>query len=962
MRTKLLSLALFFCSFVAVAQNGSIRGIVKDSKSKDALIGATVLIEGTKIGVVTDVEGNFSITNVPAGNHKVVLSYVSYKSKEIPNVRVESGNTTTIDTELDEEGTALQEVVVKGNRATNTEVAVITEIKQLKPIAVGISSQQIQKSQDRDAAAAIRRVPGVSIVDNRFVMIRGLGSRYNSVLINDIITPSTEVDTRAFSFDLVPSNILDRMIVYKSGSAELPGDFAGGVIKIYTKRRPDQNFTDAGLTIGYRPGTTLSQAQTHTRSGANWLGLWGKDQQISSSFPASSGTFNRLNAAQRASYARLLPNSWGVKQITVAPDLRLAVNMGRRFDIGDMRVSNLTSVNYSNTNQSADIDFKIYQNGLTANDVYEKYNDASYNKQTRIGVLHNWSLRVNPLFNLEWKTLYNQLSSTETVVRDGQRVVDGFDALSYSERFENRSILTTQLAGDHTLSDVTKINWIAAYGYTGRWEPDWKRVRYQRISTEEGSENQGTYSIAMPTDPNPVDVGRFYSKLGEHSYTFSANGEHSFGNPSDREPNKVRFGVYGENKNRDYSARFYGYHAVGNASAILVKDINSVFDPANLTGQEGGLTMKDGTKDIDSYRGSNTYLAAYATGDLHLGSRANLTVGFRGELNNQGLEVTIVNQNQKLVNNNIFSPLPLLNFTYRLNEKQNLRFAYSSTVNRPEFRELAPFSYFDFNLLADIRGNAALKTATIQNIDAKWELYPSQNELVSVTAFYKYFKNPIETFLIPTGSGLSYTFINAQSAKNYGVEVEIRKGFSETATPFLQDLTLVANGSWISSTIDLGERVIAPDMSGTTQSYDLTGLTDRKRALANQSPYLINGGVYYANERSGWQANLLYNVFGQRIFAVGNLDNPTVYEMPRHVIDLNISKQFSKNLELRLGIQDLLNQPTRFSQDFNGDGKIGKDVTSRNAGADQDVRKFRRGSYFTLTAAYIFGKRRTLIP
>lgn len=274
MKKALLTFLLISTSLLVFAQKGLIRGSVKDSKTKEALIGCTVQINGTQLGAVTDLEGNFIIQNVPTGTHQVVVSYVSYQTKVIPGVRVESGNTTTIDTELQEEGKNLQEVVVRATKQTNTEVAVITEIKQLKPIAVGISAQQIVKSQDRDAAAAIRRVPGVSIVDNRFVMVRGLGSRYNSVMINDVITPSTEVDTRSFSFDLVPSNIIDRMIVYKSGSAELPGDFAGGAIKIYTKRRPDQNFVDVGLTVGYRPNTTLQNVQTQTRSGMNWLGLW----------------------------------------------------------------------------------------------------------------------------------------------------------------------------------------------------------------------------------------------------------------------------------------------------------------------------------------------------------------------------------------------------------------------------------------------------------------------------------------------------------------------------------------------------------------------------------------------------------------------------------------------------------------------------------------------------------------
>ncbi len=962
-RKTLLTLSLSALSALSTfAQTGTLRGTIKDLKSKEAIIGATVRVDGTQLGASTDVEGNFTVGNVPAGTHVVIVSYISYQTKTIRGVRIESGNTTQIETELAEEGKALQEVIVTGSRATNTEVAVITEIKQLKPIAVGISAAQIQKSQDRDAAAAIRRVPGVSIVDNRFVLVRGLGSRYNSVLINDLITPSTEVDTRSFSFDLVPSNILDRIIIYKSGSAELPGDFAGGVIKIYTKKRPPRNFTDVGLTMGYRPNTTGQSVQTQTRSGANWLGLWGKDQQLPTSFPGSAREFNNLSPLQRAAFGKLLPNSWGLKQVTVSPDVRLAVNLGRRFDVGDVLVSNLTSLNYANTNQATNVDLRLYQNGITANDLFEKYTDANYARSTRLGLLHNWSARFSPVFNLEWKTLFNQLSTTETVVRDGQRVEEGYDVRSYSERFENRSILTTQLAGEHTLSELTKLNWIAGFGYTGRWEPDWKRVRYQRVTGLSGTDGKLVdYQIAAPNDPNPIDVGRFYSRLGERVGSLALNGEHTFGTPTNREPNKIRFGAYAERKDRDYSARFYGYQTLGDASAVTRQSINSAFDVKNVTGQEGGWAIKDGTKDLDSYKAASTYLAGYVSGDVYIGPKTNLTLGFRGEYNDQGLKANIVGQTKQLVSNKVFSPLPSLNLTYKLNERQNLRLAYSATINRPEFRELAPFSYFDFNLLGDVRGNTELKTANIQNLDAKYEFYPAPNEVISVTGFYKYFKNPIETFLLPQPNGLAYTFINADHAQNYGVEIEVRKGFQNAGSTFLKNLSLVANVSLIKSSINLGQKVKAPDLSGAIQDYDLTGITDTKRPLQNQSPYLVNVGLYYAAPKSGWQGNILYNVFGQRIFAVGNLQNPTIYEMPRHVIDLNLTKQFGRKMELRLGIQDLLNQYVRFAQDFNRDGKIGKDVTSQMATADQDYRKFKRGSYVTLTAVYTFG-RQTLIP
>jgi len=940
----------------AFSQTGILRGTIRDGKTNEAIIGATVQVMGlaTTMGGSTDINGQFELSKVPAGTHTIQISYVSYTTKSIPNVRVESGNATVLETDLVEDNKTLQEVVVKAGRTTNTEIAVVTEIKQIKAMAVGVSAQQIQKAQDRDAAAAIRRVPGVSIQDNRFVLVRGMGPRYNSVLVNDVIAPSTEVDTRSFSFDLVPSNIIDRMIVYKTGLAELPADFGGGVIKIYTKRRPDQDFLDIGFTLGYRGNTTGQTVQSQQRGGLNWLGLWSADQQLPSSFPENSGTFNNLSPLQRASYARLLPNNWGLEQTTAAPDIRFALNTGRRFDIGNVRLSNITAINYAMTHQFANAELKLYDESPVANATSQQYNDATYSRGTRLGVMHNWTARISPLFNLEWKTLFNQLSTTETVVREGQNFANDIDVRAYSQRFENRSILTTQLAGEHTVNELTKINWIGSFGYTGRWEPDWRRARYIRVI---GSNNP--FAIATPNDPTPNEVGRFFSRLNEFNYSGIANVEHTFGNPTDREPNRIKAGVYYEQKNRDFAARFYGYNSVGeNSLTARTQEIGSVFTTDNVNGSNG-LTLRDGTRALDSYRGLNSYYAGYVSGDVYLGNNLNLTLGFRGEYNDQSLRSTINAVDTRLVSNRIFSPLPSANLTYKVSDQANFRLAYSATINRPEFREIAPFEYYDFNLLANVRGNTTLTTATIQNVDAKWEFYPTPGELISVTGFYKHFRNPIESLLLLQPNVLSYTFMNAQSAQNYGVEVEVRKGFVNSPSEFLKNLTVVGNLSLIRSRVNVGDVITAPDLGGEIQQY--RGLTAAERPLTGQSPYLINFGAYYAAPKSGWTGNLLYNVFGQRVFAVGNVINPTIYEMPRHVIDLNLTKTFNNRIELRLGIQDILNQPVRLAQDFNGDGGIGADVTSGTANADQNTRQFRRGSYYTLSAIYTFG-RRVVVP
>ena len=962
MKHIILICSFFFLSLNAFSQTGTLRGIIRDGKTNEAVIGATVQVMGlaTPMGGSTDVNGQFELGKVPAGLHIIQISYVSYVTRSILNVRIESGNATVLETDLVEDNKTLQEVVVKAGRTTNTEIAVVTEIKQIKAMAVGVSAQQIQKAQDRDAAAAIRRVPGVSIVDNRFVLIRGLGARYNSVLINDVIAPSTEIDTRSFSFDLVPSNILDRMIVYKSGLAELPGDFAGGVVKIYTKRRPEQNYLDVGLTIGYREGTTGRSVQTHERGGLNLLGLWDRTQQLPTSFPTSAAEFNNQTPVRRASFARLLPNNWALQQITAAPDVRLAINTGRRFDAGDVKLSNITSFNYSVANQFANVDLRLYENGTTANDIQQQYNDANFTRSTRVGLLHNWTARFSPNFSLEWKTQFNQLGNTQTIGRTGQFVIDGQEVQSFSQRFENRSILTSQVLGEHTLNELTKVNWIASYGYSGRWEPDWRRARYIRTLGSTGPDGQPEpFGAVLPFQPDPINAGRFYSRLNEHTGSLIGNFERILGTPTDREPSRLKAGFYTERRQRDFNARFYGYEGVGAVRNVATLPVGQLFAPENVVGREGSLTIEDGTLGIDSYTGNSTYLAGYISGDFYFGPRANLTVGFRGESFNQTLRSAPRQTIETLVDRTLFSPLPSVNFTYKLTDKHNLRVAYSATVNRPELRELAPFRYYDFERQSDVRGNPALLTATIQNVDLKYEYYPTPGEVFSVSGFYKQFKNPIEIFQLPISGNLAYTYFNAPSARNFGVEIEFRKSFAESSSLFLKNIQLVGNASIIDSRVRTDDVVLIPDLSGTLQPFGNT--TNRNRPLTSQSPYLINFGAYYANPTSGWQANVLYNVAGPRIFIVGNLDAPTTYEMPRHVVDLNVARTFASRYEIRLGIQDIFNAPFRFAQDFNENGRIDADVTSRTANADQNYLRFRRGQYITLTGVYTFG-RRIIVP
>lgn len=946
-------LLCFFCGLTwlpAAAQTGTIKGTVRDQRTQEPIIGASVGVEGTTIGASTDLDGSFSLTKIPVGTHTLQIGSVSYERKRIPGLRVEAGKVLVINTGLIDASAALGEVVVTAQRRTNTDIAVISEVRNAQLVAVGISAEQIVKSQDRDAAQIARRVPGVSIADNRFILVRGLTQRYNAVMLNDVLTPSSEVDTRAFSFDMIPSSVIDRMLIFKSGSAELPGDFAGGVIKVYTKRAPEENFTNLSLLGGYRDGTTFRDVQKYEGGKYDWLGFDSGKRTIPDNWPTLLS--NDYTAPQRAAYARQLPNRWGINTLKAAPDVRLSFNMGRRFELGGKQVGTLTSLNYGNYRLATSSKLTFFENGSDRDLVASYYNDEVYNNEVRLGVVQNFWLRLNSRNTLEFKNLFNQLGQAETVVRNGQDVTQtNNDVQAYSERFESRSIYSGQLIGNHELpNDKTTVNWVAGFSNTHRTEPDWRRARYiRRIDATNGDGTPAAFTLVTPNDPSAPDAGRYFSRLNERVETVALNVVHQIKKDStNREGGlKLKAGLYTERKDRDFSARFFGYGSVGNASAIRALPIGEVFAPANLTGQAGGFALREGTNPNDSYAANSTLLAGYANLTMPLGKFTG-TAGFRAEYNDQQMNSRLLDGRAAQGGRRLLSPLPSLNLTYNLTDKMLVRAAYASTINRPEFRELAPFRFYDFNLNADIQGNYDLRTARVQNVDLRWELYPATGEIITLGAFYKQFANPIESFLQATATGansLSYAFVNSKSAFNYGVEAEVRKSLGSVSDlPWLQRFSLVGNASYIYSRVDLGDILNVPDGGGRVSPLDVRDIQTQRRPLQSQSPYLINLGAYYANEENGTQISLLYNVAGPRIFAVGNINNPTVYEAPRNVLDLVATKRLNKQWELRAAWQDVFNQPVRLAQDSDLNGKFTQ--------SDQTVRTFRRGSYTTLGVTF----------
>jgi TonB-dependent receptor len=930
-RTKLLSflgltigLLIFSLPLTAQAQTGTIKGIVKDKISAEGVIAANVAIKGTTQGSSTDIDGAFTIAKVAEGTYTLVITTIGYKPLEIPDVKVEAGKVAVVEAFAEEDVKGLEAIVVTAQRENNTVVSLIKDIKIAEQVVVGISSEQISKTQDRDAAQVVKRIPGVSVIGDRFIMVRGLAERYNAVMLNDILTPSSEVDSRAFSFDAVPSGAINRIMIFKSPSPELPGDFSGGVVKIFTKEASDENFTELGISTGIRQSTSFTSQPKYTGSGTDFLGFDRSTRPLPSSFPSLlDGSFQ-----QRAQIASQLPNNWVANSTNINPDLRLSLNLTR--NLGNF--SNFTSISYSNTNQYAKVDFDRYNDFDTrtqVSDPFFRFKDDQFNNNVRIGILHNWSWKVNDRTRIDFRNLFNQIGISQTVVRDGVRLTEGIESRGYSFRYETRSIYSGQFTGKHSFGEDDKaiLTWQAGFGYTNRQEPDWRRFRTQR--SQNSSE---AYQVVIPPGPTTFDAARFYSNLNETVLTGAVNYERKAQlGKNDALISKLRTGIYVERKDRKFDARWMSYVGTPTLDGrVLTSPLDQIFSAANVNGTTG-FTMSEGTKPNDKYTANMTLAAGYISASIPFSKEFTANIGVRGEFSQQIMNSRDFGggaQNADLV---LFQPLPSMNLSYNFSEKSLLRASYGMTLNRPEFRELSPFLFYDFNFDVNYVGNPRLKNATVQNVDLRWEFYPSASEVFNIGVFYKDFTNPIELKSVITGSARTFEFVNAPTARNFGVEIDIRKSlymFNKNSK-YLQNMFLVANASLIQSRVDFGALATAQDQT---------------RPMMNQSPYLVNTGIFYHNDETNFQWNVMYNVFGPRLFVVGDLQAQSIYEMPRNVIDISFTKGIGKKFELKGGIQDVLNAKYRMVQDSNLDGKI--------TGVDEQVLGFRRGAYFTLGIAY----------
>ncbi len=926
---KILSILALLTLFSAVVAANNIKGVIRDKSSKEPLTGATVQVLGTNIGVVADIDGNYNLSGLQKGTYTILIKYVSYKSIELKSIKVSDENPLILNIDMEPESQFLSGVTVVAQVKRNTDMAMMSDQRRSLVVQSGVSAQQISKTQDKDASEVIKRIPGISIIDEKFVMVRGLSQRYNNVWINGSAVPSSEPDSRAFSFDIIPSSQLDNMIIVKSPAPEYPADFTGGFILINTKDMPSENTFNISLGTSINDQTHFKDFKSGKGSGTDFLGF---DNGLRSLDAGMKGKVNTF--ANNSNRVDLLNNNfnndWTLHNKKPVGDLKFNLNYAHRWEMESGRkIGLLAAVNYSNT-------YKTYLNmenslfgsyDATHNhSVYlRKSTDNQYNHDVRVGAMVNLMYQPkNSRNHYEFKNIFNQIGKDRYTSRYG------FDAQSNNEKsyeyyYSSRTTYNGQFTGKHSF-DNGKLDWSAGYSYANRNLPD--RRRYML------NDNDKTGDIALNTGN---DISREFTSLNEHIASANINYQRDFQFGSFNPTLKV--GGYGEYRTRTYNTRQFTYG--------WGDDMPSGFKHFDVPTQlmqdenygENKLFMYELVRKTYDYSGNNRLGAGYIGANLPLSTRINLYTGLRYEYTKMELVRNTrddIESHRSLfyTYNDLF---PSANATYKLTDKQQFRLSYGKSVNRPEFREVSTSVYYDFDLASNVEGNPALKPSYIHNVDFRYEWYPNPGESVSLALFYKHFDSPIEwTYTVNGGTDLTYSNKNAKAANNYGMELDLRKKLDFIGLPHF---SWSFNGSLIKSRVEFEK-----------------GSKEENRPMQGQSPYLINTGIFYEHPTKQFNVAVLYNRIGKRIIGVGRtvgtsgeqtVNVPNSYEMPHDAIDLSISKKIGK-MEIKAGVRDLLAQRVNFKQ-------FGSVYNANQKTEYEEITKsYKPGRNFNLSVSYSF--------
>jgi TonB dependent receptor/Carboxypeptidase regulatory-like domain len=880
-------------------QKARVVGTVRDETNAITLPGIPVEVVGGAT-VYTDVDGRYVVELAP-GTHQLKVTMEGYQERlltvEVPP------NTRTVTADVGLTMAKFAETVVVTAQApldavTSSQEAQLIERKSAQVITDNLGAQEMRSNADSDAAAAMSRVTGLSVVDSQYVFVRGLGERYSNTTLAGSVIPTTEPDKKVVPLDMFPAGLLDSVQVSKSYSPDRSAEFAGGLVQIVPLKLPTKPVVDFYYGLSYYATATGKSIPLSSISGNDVFGYNDGARDLPSGIPNNKivrrGIYTPdvgYTPEQMAAFGREFDNSvWRPTPAEGAPGQNWGTVFGNRF--GKLGV--VASVTHTYKEQFVDEDRRFFR--IAEGTELEPVSDYSLQTGTQkaqLGIVGNVAYQFAPSHRLSFENFYSHSGRDEGRYFEGANIENARYYRNYRVQFIEEGLLSTALGGEHFFQHWknSRIDWRVNVAQATRDEPDLKEALYEATVDLTTLRPTSVFTLADESQSG----FRMFSELNDDTVDVAVNW--SLFSTAGGRPTQYKFGTSYVERTRDFQSRRFRYvPVVLNKSDPPAVQFNAQLPPEELyipSNIGTAFAFNETTRPVDAYDGDQQTVAGYGMIDIALGARSRLIAGARVENFDQvvntfdpfGLFVGTISSEIK--NTDVF---PAVNFVQALGPASNLRISYSGTVNRPEFRELAPFEFTDVVGNRAVKGNPELDRARIQNFDARWETFPGGRNIFAVSTFFKNFDKPIERVVI-AGAQPIVTFQNADKARNFGIELEAGHRLGN-------NFFLSSNYTFVDSQITL-----APEQR--------TVQTSLERPLAGQSKNLFNLTGEFT--MAGFSARMLVNYFGDRISDVGANQAPDVIEQGRGSLDLVFGQRIGR-FNVRFSADNLTDSDYLFTQ------------------------------------------------
>ena len=933
------------------AQTGQITGTVVDAESGETLIGVSVIIDGTIKGSATDIDGNYTIRNVDPGTYTLKVSYLSFSTQLITGVVVEAGETLRLDVAMQPETEMLEEIVVTAEVVLNNEAGLLRQRQKSIAFSDAISSESISRSGAGDAAGAMKKVVGASVVDGKYVYIRGLGDRYSSTHLNGSELPSADPNKKSFQLDLFPSNLLENIVTLKTFTPDKPGNFSGGLVDVTTKDFPEQLSFKVSSSFSYNTESNMQDILLGEYSDSDWRAKDDGLREIPDVFNDPDLEIPSDNAASRDpvlaqeldDLSKSFSQEMTPSDVYVPINQSYSVSLGNQFQLFGRDLGYTASLTYGQS-------YSAYSDGITGR--YEligdfegtdnltaerDFTDIKGSRNADIGALFTLSYRISPNHKISSTYLRTKSGSQEGRYIEGSWI-DIQSTATYQTRnllYAERALSSLQFAGKHYFENLlhTEIDWKVSTAVNTQDEPDLRYFSSQYSLRERNGVVDTLYSNPNSLYNNP---SRYFRNLEENNLNLMLDIETPF-TSFNGSTGKIKLGGNTVQVERTFNDRrfeyndeeaSFSYDDYNGDPVLFFSDGVGIIDTTNSGRFIFGNFVTDVSAQKNNYTGDKYVNAAYAMIEMPITDKLKFIGGARIE--DAQMELVSADTAEPVGKLNNTDILPSANFVYSLSDNMNVRAAYSHTLARPTFRELAPYSSFEFVGDFVFSGNAELKRTLIKNYDLRLELFPTPGEVLAISGFYKQFENPIERVIRTDIGNKSISVQNVPEATVYGLELELRKNLV-TFADFLKHFGVASNLSLVQSVVEIPEAEMIVIRAADPNADDT-------RTLQGQSPYLFNFDISYDNIDIGLISTLNFNKFGDRLSTVTEGAAPDVFERSYNTLDWLIAKSFGKNFEIKFSVKNIMDEKVKFSQEYKG--------------IDYVYQSYSRGRTFSLGLSY----------